>query len=306
MKMSRPRKVRTTLLACALAPAAIACSPAATNESGPHVASPQRQAESEYNLALDAFGKGHLREALDHAQLSNKLDDENAKALYFTAVIYMRFCDAEGMTAPDCRLQTAEELLRRTIKVDKGFRDAKNALGAVLLNEGKFAEALKVEEPLTKDPAYVANHLAWGNYGWALLELGRYDDAIAALRNSTTEPRFCVGKYRLGIAYEKKGDLVAAEESLGGAVTTPDANCEAMQAAWAERGRVRMKLGKTSEAQGDFARCRELDAKTDAGKDCSKLAGNAAPTPLEPLPPPPREGVMPAPAPETASSAGQP
>ncbi len=228
--------------------AAAACGPA-TSE-GPQAANPERQAQSEYDLGRDAFYKGHLREALDHSERANKLDDENAKALYFTAVVYLGFCSSEGMASPDCRLPAAEDFTRRAIKADADFRDARNTLGQVLILEAKYEEALKVLEPLTKDPAYVANYLAWGNYGEALVALGRVDAGIAALRNSVTEPRFCTGHYRLGNAYEKKGDFVAAEKSFSDALGVPSADCQTLQDAWFERAHVRMKLGKTAEAQG--------------------------------------------------------
>jgi Tfp pilus assembly protein PilF len=288
-------QTRTLLSLAALATAQAACTP--PSNEGPQAANPQRQAVSEYDLARDAFYKGHLREALDHAQLSNKLDDENAKALYFTSVIYLGFCSTEGMASPDCRLATAEDFTRRAIKADGEFRDARNALGQILILETKYTEALKVLEPLTKDPAYVANYLAWGNYGWALVQLGRLDEAIGALRNSITEPRFCTGHYRLGVAYEKKGDFLAAEESFSDAVGVPSQDCQALQDAWLERAHVRMKLGKTAAAQGDFARCREIGARTDTGKECAKLAGEAAPTPLQPV------ITAPAPAPQPGATA---
>jgi type IV pilus assembly protein PilF len=271
------------LLAIGLcAVAAVACAP--ESRTPQTQASPERQADSEYDLARDAFYKGRLREALDHAERANTLDDQNAKALYFTAVIYLGFCSSEGMASPDCRLKTAEELSRKALEVEDRFRDARNMLGQILILEEKYAEAMKTLEPLTKDPAYGANYLAWGNYGWAQVKSGRVDDGIISLRNSVTEPRFCTGDYRLGMAYEQKGDLVAAEKSFSDAVLVPSADCQSLQDAWFERGKVRQKLGNTPDAMGDYARCREISVKTDTGKECAKLAGKAAPTPVQPLP----------------------
>jgi type IV pilus assembly protein PilF len=295
--MKRPHDLRRFLAPGALAVGAaglvsvLASGCAPRMNDGPQVADPQRRAESEYDLARDAFYKGHLREALDHSQRANKLDDQNAKALYFTAAVYLGFCAAEGMASPDCRLASAEEFTRRAIKVEPEFRDAKNTLGQVLIHEKKYEEALKVLEPLTKDPAYGANYLAWANYGEALVALGKVDEGIAALRNSITQPRFCTGHYRLGVAYEKKGNLAAAEQSFTDAVDVPSADCQALQDAWFERAQVRLKLGKTVEAQGDFARCREIGATTETGKECARLAGGSAPTPLQPLVPPAGSGA---------------
>jgi hypothetical protein len=80
-------------------------------------------------------------------------------------------------------------------------------LGTVLINEKKYKDAITVLEPLTKDAAYVNPYFAWGNLGWAQLEDGQIDASITSLKNAVgTEPRFCVGHYRLGLALEKKGD----------------------------------------------------------------------------------------------------
>jgi type IV pilus assembly protein PilF len=282
--MNRPLDLQRLLalgLGASLAVASTGC--ASMSREGPQAANPERQAEAEYDLARDAFYKGHLREALDHAQKASSLDDQNPKVLYFTAAIDLGFCSAEGMSSPDCRLADAEQFARRAIKVDAQFRDARNMLGQVLILEKKYDEAIRVLEPLTRDPAYVANYLAWGNYGWAQVLSGKVDEGISSLRNAITEPRFCTGHYRLGMAYAKKGDLIAAEKSFGDAVAVPSADCQALQEAWFERARARMKLGHTAEAQGDFARCREVGAKTDTGKECAALAGGAAPTPVQPL-----------------------
>ena len=221
--MNRTLDLRRTL---ALGLAAVALSACASeSKTSPNAASPERQAESEYDLSRDAFYKGHFREALDHAQRANTLDDQNAKALYFTAVIYLGFCSSEGMASPDCRLKDAEELARKAIKVEDRFRDARNLLGRILILEQRYSDAMVVLEPLTKDPAYSANYLAWGNYGWAQVKAGKLDEGIVSLRNSVTEPRFCTGDFRLGMAYEQKGDFVAAEKSFTDAVEVPSADC---------------------------------------------------------------------------------
>jgi type IV pilus assembly protein PilF len=304
MNRSLASLARNTALVLGVAVATAACAP---ESKGPQAASPERQAAAEYDLARDAFDKGRVREALDHAQRANALDETNAKALYFTALIYMRFCSTDtGMKAPDCHLKEAERFARKAIDAQADFRDARNMLGNILILEERYDEAMKVLEPLTRDPAYVANYLAWGNLGWAQVKAGHIDDGIASLRNAVTEPRFCVGDYHLGLAYEQKGNYDAAEKSFTDAVQVPSELCQALQDAWYERANVRLKLGNTAAAQGDYARCRELSAKTDTGKQCAKLAGDAAPTPVTPIDKP---GATPevspvVPAPRQASDAG--
>ncbi|HEY1956637.1 MAG TPA: tetratricopeptide repeat protein [Polyangiaceae bacterium] len=250
---------------CALS---LACAPAASD--GPHAQSPERQSQAQYDLAREYFYKGHPREALDHVLAADKLDDTNSKALYFTSAIYLEFCSGDrGLGAPDCELSSAEKYARKALEHDEHFRDARNLLGNILILEEKYAEAITLLEPLVKDPSYNAPHLAWGNLGWAQVKEGHLDEGIASLRNAVTQPKFCVGFYRLGVAYEKKGDLASAEQNFSTALKVDSPDCQNLQDAWHERGEVRLKLGRVEEACSDFSKCRDLSVATDAGKACA-------------------------------------
>lgn len=232
--------------------------------------SPERQSQAEFDLARDSFHKGDPRGALDHARKAVELDDSNAKALYFASVIYAFFCDLDqGLDGPDCKIDQAEAYARRAVNADANLRDGRNLLGQVLILRGRYAEAAQVLEPLTKDPAYASSHLAWGNYGWALVQEGKLDEGIVALQNSTVEPKFCVGHYRLASAFEKKGDLARAEGELTQALTTDRPECQQLQDAWEARGNVRKNLGRPSEAGADYAKCAELGPRSKTGQRCA-------------------------------------
>lgn len=251
--------------------ALVACGPKQGSDA-PNAQSPERQAEAEYDIARDLFQKAQPRQALDHALKAVELDDANAKVLYFTSNIYLFFCSTElGFTSPDCRMDDAEKFARRAIKADGGFRDAKNLLGVILLNKGSYGEAIKVLEPLVNDPSYAQSYLAWGNLGWAQVQAGQVDAGIQSLKNSVTQPQFCVGHYRLGVAFEKKGDLGQAEQSLTNALSVEDESCKNLQDAWEARGRVRRAMGKAGEAKVDYEKCREISAKTKTGKECLRV-----------------------------------
>ncbi len=230
---------------------------------------PERQSEAEYDVARDYFFKGQPRFALEHDRKAIELDDQNVKALYFASAIHLFFCSGKlELRDPDCRLGDAEGYARRALIADPNFREAKNTLGQILILENKYADAIAVLTPLTKDPAFESSFLAWGNLGWAQVLAGQIDQGIESLKNSTTEPRFCVGHYRLGVAYEKKGDLAAAEQSLTNALTVDAPECRALQDAWQARGRVRSKLGKHDESRADYEKCRDISPDTAAGQSC--------------------------------------
>jgi type IV pilus assembly protein PilF len=232
-------------------------------------ANPERQSDLEYAIARDYFDKGQPRLALDHSHRAIELNDQNARALYFASTVHLFFCNGKlEFTDPDCRLADAEKYARQALQVQENFREAKNLLGQILIDEKKYPEAIAVLEPLTKDPSFESSFLAWGNLGWAQVLSGKTEPGIDSLKKAITEPRFCVGHYRLGVAYEKKGDLAAAEQSLTNALDVEAPECKNLQDAWEERAQVRMKLGKLADARADFQKCRDISAETMAGKAC--------------------------------------
>jgi len=242
---------------------------AACSTRGANAPSPERQSQAEYDVANDYLHKIQPRLALEHCRRAVELDPENAKALYLASLVHLFFCSGKlELADPDCHLSDAETFVRRALKVQDNFREAKNTLGQILILEKRYPEAIAVLEPLTRDPAFESSYLAWGNLGWAQVLAGQVDRGIESLRNAVTEPRFCVGDYRLGVAFETKGDLNAAEQALTSAINVDAPECKALQVAWQVRARVRARLGKVADARADFEKCRDMSAETFAGKAC--------------------------------------
>jgi type IV pilus assembly protein PilF len=270
------------VLAGALALFAGGCTQQRTTNPG-DIHSPERQSETEYALAKEYFYKGDPRQALDHVLRAVQLNADNPRALYFASTVFLYFCSTDqGMTGPDCRLADAEKYARLAVKSDERFRDAKNLLGQTLILEAKYKEAIDVLRPLVDDPSYSSNFLAWGNLGWAQVLSGDVDAGILSLKNSVTQPRFCVGHYRLGMAYEKKGNLAEAETSLSSAVQVQSTDCQNLQDGWYELGTVRAKLGKPGDARVDFERCKEISADSPTGKRCVQILAGMPAAPKSP------------------------
>ena len=237
--------------------------------TGPGAADPEHQSVAEFNLGLDAVSHNDFRVALAHALRAVQLDDRNARAAYLASVVYLGFCNGlRGFGDPDCRLPDAERFARLAVKLAPQYADAKNLLGEVLINEQKYPEAVLVLRPLTTDPSYTSIHLAWGNLGWAEVLAGDLESGISSLKNSVTEPRFCLGFFRLGMAYEKKGDLPQADANFSTAVDGEA--CKNFQDAFEERARVRQRLGQPELARTDFEHCKGLAPDSLAGKRCSQ------------------------------------
>jgi Tfp pilus assembly protein PilF len=232
------------------------------------VAGAEQRSLGEYDLARDAFQAQRLREALDHVQKALKLDDTNAEAAYLGSVILFQFCALDEHSG-DCRFNDAEHFAREALRASPDHRDAKNALGVILIHEKRYDDAIAVLKPLADDILYGTPEKAWGNLGWAYLERGSLEEAIDALRRSVAaQPLFCVGNFRLGLAFEKKGDLPLAREALSKAVDTDRPECKRLQDAWSARARVLAKQGAKAEARADLQKCSDLSASTPVGQRC--------------------------------------
>lgn len=238
---------------------------------GPGSPDPERQSRAEHDVAADALAKGNLRTALAHAKKAAALDEENADAHLLVATIFIGFCT---YSPDECRLGEAEKAARLAVKHKENFREAKNTLGVILVHEKKYDEAIAVLKPLADDILYATPENAWGNLGWAHLEKGELDQAVDALRRAVAaQPAFCWGNTKLGLAYERKGDLRAAQQALSKAIETNRPECTAFPDALELRARVLSKLGEADGARADLERCSKVGAGSPAGQRCSASLG---------------------------------
>ncbi len=244
-----------------------------SSSTGPGARDPVRMSESEYDIARDLWlRRNQPREALAHALKAVDLDDNDAEAAHLVALLYLDFC---SRGPAECRLPEAEKNARLAMKDKPDFREAKNTLAVVLIHEKRYADAIAVLKPLTEDILYQTPENAWGNLGWAYLEQGSFDLAIDALKRSVAaQPLFCVGSFRLGLAFEHKQEFTSSLDALTRALETDAPGCNSLQDAFAARARVRMKLGDLPAARADLDHCVALSGKTETGKECSATLQN--------------------------------
>jgi type IV pilus assembly protein PilF len=226
--------------------------------------------ESEYDVARDLWlRRSQPREALSHALKAVELDEANADAAHLAALLYLDFC---SRGPAECRLPDAERYARQAVTSRADFREAKNTLAVVLIHQKRYPDAIAVLKPLTEDILYQTPENAWGNLGWAYLEQGSLDLAIDALRRSVAaQPLFCVGHFRLGLAYERKQEAASALESFTRALETEAPGCNALQDALLGRARLEQRAGQADAAKTDLERCVALSGKTATGKECSSM-----------------------------------
>lgn len=228
-----------------------------------------RVSRAEYDLARDALERRDPRQALDHVARAVAADEANADAAYLGAVILLGFCAAEEASS-DCRYAEAESYARKALAADPDHRDARNALGVVLVNEKRPADAIEVLKPLADDILYGSPEKAWGNLGWAQLEAGLPDEAIASLKRAVAAaPSYCVGHLHLGDAYRAKREHAAARQAYGRALEIQKGDCSRLQEAYLGRAESSIALGQPADAREDLQRCQDVGPQTAVGRTCA-------------------------------------
>lgn len=229
----------------------------------------------QYELGIGLHGEGNTPGALAALYRALEIDPNNAKAHLLLGNLFLLQRDDN----PKAYDQKAEHHFREALRIQASedrlpeqslTPDAHNGLGVLYVHQKRYAEAIaelnKAIEDLFNRDAY----MAWGNLGWAYLEMQDWKHAIDALvRSVKLHPRFCVGYYRLGLAYLKTREFEKAEQALTQAIEA-DERCKTFQDAWHLRGEARMNLGLRDDARADFERCVELDANNEAGKSCGR------------------------------------
>ncbi|MCA9575144.1 MAG: tetratricopeptide repeat protein [Polyangiales bacterium] len=229
------------------------------------------QAQREVQLATALYmEEGRVAEAIEHLREAIELDPESYDAFTVLGTIHLGQGD---VSAAEGDFRRAIDLMVEQHAAGHDIATARNYLGATLMAQSRFEEAL---EPITlaaNDELFQTPHVAWGNLGLCYLELRRYPEAIAALvRSIELGPRFCTGYYWLGRAYFETEQLEDAEIALVRSVEV-DPSCSTsprLQNAWRLRGEVRAQLGYRDDALADFERCVELGPNSPDGRACQR------------------------------------
>lgn len=226
---------------------------------------------SETGVAADLWQRlGRTREALDHALKAVEYDNTNPDAAHLVALLYLDFCRTSAIG--ECHLKEAEVHARKAVSLREDFLEAQNTLAVVLIHEKKYGEAIKLLVPITENMLYGTPEIAWGNLGWAYLNMGDDKQAIAALRRAVAaQPLFCVGSFRLGVAYHRAGAMESAVESLNRALETDAPGCANLQDAYFERAQVHQELGEIENSREDLDRCLELAKRSKTGRACDRM-----------------------------------
>jgi tetratricopeptide (TPR) repeat protein len=148
--------------------------------------------------------------------------------------------------------QRAREVLDRTIDATDSYL-ARRMLGAVLLSQHRFAEAL---DAATRARALRPDD-TWndGVVGDAAIELGRYDEAFAAFDRMASRKPSASAYARVAYARELQGDVVGARTALRMAIEATSAHDpESLAWTWSQLGAIELQQGQVDESARAYER----------------------------------------------------
>lgn len=232
------------------------------------------RSQKQFELAVGLQQEGNTPGAFKTLYKAIDYDSNNPKAHLLLANLFL-LNRSEDVARFDAE---AEKHFRKVIEIqnseyageDMLASQARNGLGVLYIHQGRLQDAIVELDSAISDLFNRDAYMAWGNLGWAYLELHNYPKAIDSLTRAVRLRRdFCVGHYRLGLAFLATKDFAKAEQSFTAAVEA-DKRCDVFQDAWQLRGEARMRMGNREDARSDFERCVELQPRSDVGQTCSR------------------------------------
>jgi len=177
---------------------------------------------------------GKPREALETMDKVLALNPQSVDALTVAAGIL----DATGRKAE------ARAYYERALAVEPESRHLRMSLAGNLASTGSLKEAIGVYEKLISD--FPEEQAFYQYAGIAHSYLGEYDQAISLLRQALAIRPTPVGYYNLAVAYEKRGDLKEAAETLRMYLQNSQGESEAnVSKARAQLENLEKKIGST-------------------------------------------------------------
>lgn len=162
----------------------------------------KENARISYDVGITAFGRGDTREALRALLAATRDDPTLPEAHNALGLVY----HASGKET------LALEHYRRALALRPKFSEAQNNVGILLLDLGRYDEAIAAFEAALADMLYPTPLLAQGNLGWALYQSGQVAEGRSRIAASVAaDPQFCRGyEWLMRIAL----DLDDAQEAV--------------------------------------------------------------------------------------------
>jgi tetratricopeptide (TPR) repeat protein len=159
----------------------------------------------QFDLQAPGIVGGSVRQAVTQAQSYASIDPHRAKLLRAQVHLYEKEFSEAAVLLGSVPSGADPNLL-------SDFNDALSNLGFAQIQTKQYEPALKTfDRVLAQNPQHAASHFGRGR---SLLELQQLDKAIASIERAVLINPRLNGYYRLGLAYQAKGDKPKAIAAL--------------------------------------------------------------------------------------------
>lgn len=164
------------------------------------------QGRSHLNLGIDYLRTGRTELALREFLIAESFDPQNARVQYGIGDAYLM----KG------KQEDAELHYRKTLELAPDFHDARLNLAGILIQTGRYPEALAESRRLADDATFPGPWRALANAGWAEYKLGRTEEARKTLELARAyNPSYWPALLNLGILEMEAGRRMEAIRLFG-------------------------------------------------------------------------------------------
>jgi tetratricopeptide (TPR) repeat protein len=212
-------------------------------------------AQYHYKLASNFFYDKNPQSAIDELYKAIEIDERHAEAHHLLGFIYFGRKD----------YLRALKHMQMAVTIDPDLDAAVANLGNLYLATEQWTEAVPYFERLLNKPLYRTPYLAHNNLGWALLNLGRLEEAKRYLELAIFyNPKFCLAYNNLGRLQAQVGETREALDRFHKAAEL----CPNYAEPHYFLGRIYDALRSTDTAYSHFKRCHDLAPETPYGRRC--------------------------------------
>lgn len=219
----------------------------ATDPNAPRELSSKEKTGALMGIAVARVSEGDAISALQVLAEIREIDDSIPEEYYLYALAYLQKNE----------MRLATESARYAIKLNPKYTAAKNTLGKLLLDQGKYAEAEKYLLEAANDLLFREAYLAKTNLGilyFKETQLGKADLWLSKAISDGGDLT-CLASYYRGKVRLSQNDLLAAERDFR---LSAKASCSGMSDAHLAIGQTLVRERKYDQARAKFLEIQRL------------------------------------------------
>jgi type IV pilus assembly protein PilF len=218
---------------------------------------PKEEADFHYKLANGYFYERQMPPALSELTVCLEKDPEHPDAHHLMGFIFFGRRD----------YISAEQHFRKALQIRPGFHQVRANLGALLLEQRRWQDAIEVIEPLVGATLYPTPWVPYNNLGMAYEGLSSKRQALENYKLAVfNNPAFCLGLNNLGRLYREMGDLDQATDTLLRATE----KCKGYAEPHFHLAEIYEDRGMAAEARRAFDACYKAAPESPLGTRCRR------------------------------------